>query len=64
MNRVLIVLTILFALNISAFAEMGNRQGGGIMAGGWWWGANSVWYFMAIIAILIITGIFLIMKRE
>jgi hypothetical protein len=64
MNRVLVVLMILFAFNLSAFAEMSPRQGGGMMTGGWWWGTNSVWYFMAIIAILLITGIFLIMKRE
>jgi len=64
MKRVMIVLTILFAFNISAFAEMSNRQGGGMMNGGWWWGINSVWYFMIIIAILIITGVFLIIKRD
>jgi hypothetical protein len=64
MKRVMIVLSILFAFNISAFAEMSSRQGGGMMNGGWWWGVNSAWYFMIIIAVLIVTGIFLIMKRE
>ncbi|HEX2719750.1 MAG TPA: hypothetical protein VHM71_02260 [Candidatus Deferrimicrobium sp.] len=63
MKRVMIVLTILFAFPVSAFAEMSNRQGGGMMRGGWWWGMNSGWYFMILIAILVIFGIFMIMKR-
>jgi uncharacterized membrane protein len=62
--RVLFVLMILLAFADSAFAEMSNRQGGGMMNGGWWWGMNSGWYFMIISAILIVFGIFLIMKRR
>jgi len=50
--------------NISAFAEMSTRQGGGMMRGGWWWGMHSGLYFSILIAILIIGGIFLILKRR
>jgi len=64
MKRVMIVLTVLFVFSISAFAEMSTRQGGGMMNGGWWWGMNSRWVFMVIIAILIVSGIFLIIKRR
>jgi hypothetical protein len=64
MKRVMSVLTLLFVFSISAIAEMSTRQGNGMMSGGWWWGMNSGWVFMIISAILIILGIFLIMKRE
>jgi hypothetical protein len=63
MRRVMIVLTVLFVSTISAFAEMSAGRGGGMMGGGWWWGMHSGWFFMIISAILIILGIFLIMKR-
>jgi uncharacterized ion transporter superfamily protein YfcC len=63
MKRVMIALAILFAFNVSAVAEMSRRQDGGMMNGGWWWGINSAWYFTIGIAILIVTGIFLILKR-
>jgi len=64
MKRAMMVLSVLFAFTVSAFAGMSNRQGGGMMNGGWWWGMNSGWYFMIIIAVLIIFGVFLIMKRS
>lgn len=64
MKRGMTVLAVLFVFSISAFAEMSNRQGGGMINGGWWWGMNTVWYSMVVIAVLIIAGIYLIMKRE
>jgi hypothetical protein len=64
MKRVMIVLTVLSVFTVSALAEMSTRQGGGMMGNGWWWGMNSAWFLMIIIAILIIFGIFSIMKRD
>jgi hypothetical protein len=66
MKRGLIVLTVsvLSVFTVSALAEMNARQGGGMMGSGWWWGMNSAWFFMIISAILIIFGIFSIMKRD
>ncbi len=64
MKRGMMVLAVLFVFSISAFAEMSTRQGGGMMHGGWWMEMNSGWLFMIIIAIFIILGIFLIMKRR
>lgn len=64
MKIFMIILTVLFVFCISAFAEMGTRQGGGMMGGGWMWGMNSGWFFMIIIAILVIFGIAYMMKRR
>ena len=69
MKILMIVLTVLFVFTISAFAEVGPRQGGGMMGGGWmgdgWmWGMNSGWFFMIIIAILVVFGIAYMMKRR
>ena len=63
MKKAMIVLTILLVFTVSAFAEMGALQGGGMISGGWWWGRNSVWLFMAISVILVVYGVFSIMKR-
>lgn len=59
----MIVLTVLFVFNISAFAQMSTGQGGGMMGGGWW-GMSSGWIFIIIIAILVILGIVYLMKRR
>jgi hypothetical protein len=64
MKRLIIVLTILFAFAVSAFAGMGARQGGGMMISGKWWGMNSIWFFMVISVVFVVYGIFSIMKRE
>ena len=73
MKRLMIVLTILFVFSISAFAQtgngqgsnmMGNGQGGGLMGGGWGWGMNSGWFFIIIIAVLVIFGIAFMIKRR
>ena len=73
MKRLMIVLSVLFVFSISAFAEtgsgqggnmMGNGQGSGMMGGGWGWGMNSGWFFMIIIAILVIFGIVYMIKRR
>ncbi len=64
MKRLTIVFTVLFAFTISAFAEMSTGQGSGMMGGGWGWGMNSGWFFMIIIAILVIFGIAYLMKRK
>ncbi|MGZ9138073.1 MAG: hypothetical protein ACXW4K_11550 [Candidatus Deferrimicrobiaceae bacterium] len=63
MKKVMIALTILLVFTVSAFAEMSAIQGGGMMNGGWWWGRNSVWLFMVISVILVVYGVFSIMKR-
>ena len=73
MKSLMTTLTVLFVFSISAFAEtgsgqggnmMGNGQGGGMMGGGWGWGMNSGWFFMIIIAILVIFGIVYMIKRR
>jgi len=64
MKRLMIVLTVLFVSSISAFAQMSTGQGGGMMGGGWGWGMNSGWFFVIIIAILVILGIVYMMKRR
>jgi len=64
MKKVMIVPAVLFVFPISAFAEMSTGQGGGMMGGGWGWGMNSGWFFMIIIAILVIFGIASMMKRK
>jgi preprotein translocase subunit SecY len=64
MKRVTIVLTILFAFAVSAFAGMGARQGGGLMISDKWWGMNSVWFFMVISVVFVVYGVFSILKRE
>lgn len=63
-KRAMIVLTILCVFAVSAFAGMSARQGGGMMNGGLWWGMNSVWLFMAVSVILVVYGVFSIMKRK
>ena len=64
MKRFMIVLAVLSVFSISAFAQMGTGHGGGMMDGGWGWGMNSGWFFMIIIAILVILGIVYMMKRR
>ncbi|MGA6994154.1 MAG: hypothetical protein WBX50_09675 [Candidatus Deferrimicrobiaceae bacterium] len=64
MKWLMIVSTVLVVFSVSAFAEMGTRQGGGMMGGGWMWGMNSGWVFMIIIAILVIFSIAYMMKRR
>jgi hypothetical protein len=64
LKRVVIGLTILSVFTAVAFSGMSTRQGGGMMKGGLWWGMNSVWFFMAISVILVVYGVFSIMKRE
>ena len=64
MKRAMFVLTVLFVLNISAFAEMSTGQGGGMMGGGWGWGMNSGGLFVVIIAFIVILGIVYMMKRR
>ena len=63
MKRAMIVLTVLSVLSVSVFTGMSARQGGGMMNGGWWWGMNSVWLLMAVSVILVVYGVFSIMKR-
>jgi hypothetical protein len=61
-----IVLMIIFAFSISAFAQMNTGQSGGMMGGGWGWGMGFGfgWVFMIIIVILVIFGIVYMMKRK
>jgi len=64
MKRAMFVLTVLFVLNISAFAGMSTGKGGGMMGGGWGWGMNSGWLVVVIIAFIVILGIVYMMKRR
>jgi hypothetical protein len=63
MKKVWIGLTILSVFTAAVFSGMSTRQGGGMMNGGWWWGMNSMWLFMAVSVILVVYGVFSIMKR-
>ena len=63
LKRVWIGLTILSVFAAAAFSGRSTPQGGGMMSGGWWWGMNSMWLFMAISVILVVYGVFLILKR-
>ena len=64
MKWIPIVLTILSGFTVAAFSGISARQGGSMMNGGWWWGMNSVWLIMAISVILVVYGVFSIMKRR
>ena len=76
MKKLMSVLTVLFVFSISAFAQMsngqgggggmmGNGQGGGMMGNsGGGMGFGPGWIFIIIIAILVILGIFYMMKRR
>ena len=64
MKRFMIVLAVLSVFSVSAFAQMGTGHGDGMMGGGWGWGMNSGWFFMIIIAIVVIFGIAYMMKRR
>lgn len=64
MNRLLIVLTVLFVFSISAFAQMSGGQGGGMMGGGWRWGMGYGWGFGIIIVILAVGVVAYMMKRR
>jgi uncharacterized membrane protein len=64
MKRLMIVLTVLFVFSISAFAQMGTGQGGGMMGGNWGWGMGYGGAIWIIIAILVIFGIVYMMKRK
>ena len=64
MKKLMIILTVLFVFSISAFAQMGAGQGGGMMGGNWGWGMGYGWGFGIIIAILAIFGIVYMMKRK
>jgi Spy/CpxP family protein refolding chaperone len=63
MNRLLIVLTVLFVFSISAFAQMSGGQGGGMMDG-WGWGMGYGWGFGMIIVILAVVVVAFMMKRK
>jgi len=64
MKKLVIVLTVMFVLSISAFIQISTGQGGGMMGGTWGWGMNYGWFFLIIIAILVIFGIVYMMKRK
>lgn len=65
MKRILLIgFLVLGLLSSYVFAQMSSGQGGGMMGGGWGWGMNSGWFFMIIIAILVILGIVYMMKRR
>jgi len=63
MEKLMIVLTVVFIFSDSAFAQMGTGQGG-MMGGGWGWGMGYGGGFGIIIAILVIFGIVYMMKRK
>jgi hypothetical protein len=66
MKRLMIVLTVLFVFSISAIAQMGSGQGGGMMGGSWGSGMGFGFggIYIVIIAGLVILGIVYIMKRK
>ena len=64
MKRLMIVLTVFFVFSISAFAQMGPGQGGGMMGGNWGWGMGYGGGVGIFIAILVIFGIVYMMKRK
>ena len=64
MKRLMIVLMVVFVFCISAFAQMGAGQHGGMTGGNWGWGMGYGWGFGIIIAILVIFGIVYMMKQK
>jgi len=62
------ILIAVYALSVGfAFGQAGGGMGGaggGMMGGGWGWGMNYGWFFIIIIAILVILGIVYMMKRR
>ena len=64
MKRFMMVLTILFVFSISAFAQMGTGQAGGMMGGSWGWGMGYGWGFGIIIVILVVLVVAYMMKRK
>jgi uncharacterized membrane protein len=64
MKKLLLAGFILTFLTSFSYAQMSTGQGGGMMGGGWGWGMNFGWFFMIIIAILVILGIVYMMKRR
>ena len=64
MKRATMILAVLSASCISAFAQMGTGQGGGMMGGGWGWGMNSGGVVLILIVVLVILGVFLMTKRK
>jgi len=62
------ILIAVFALSVGfAFGQAGGGMGGaggGMMGGGWGLGMNYGWFFIIIIAILVILGIAYMMKRR
>ena len=64
MKKLLLIVLILGLFTSYGCAQMSTGQGGGMMGGGWGWGMNSGWFFMIIIAILVILGIVYMMKRR
>jgi len=64
MKRLMIVLTVLIFFSTPAFAQMNTGPSGGMMSGSSGWGMNSGWFFVVIIALLVIFGIVFMMKRK
>ena len=64
MKRLIIILMVVFVFSVSAFAQMGPGQDGGMMGGNWGWGMGYGWGFGIIIAILAIFGIVYMTKRK
>jgi uncharacterized membrane protein len=60
----LIAVEVLVLTASNSFAQMSTGQGGGMMGGGRGWGMNYGWFFIIIIAILVIFGIVYMMKRR
>jgi len=63
MKKLLLIVLILGLFTSHGCAQMSTGQGGGMM-GGWGWGMNSGWFFIIIIAILVILFVVFMMKRR
>jgi uncharacterized membrane protein len=68
MKKLILTVLILVSFTSPIYAQMSTGQGGGMMGGSWGWGMGSGfgsgWFFMIIIAILVIFGIVYMMKRK
>ena len=60
MKKLVIVLTVLLVFSVSAFAQMGTGQGGGMMGGNWGdgeWAMEGGWGSLSRFSLFLVSSI-------